>query len=157
LLTATLTRANVAVPIVQLDATRPLPFDAVFDRILIDAPCSGLGTIRRDPDVKWLRSPDDLAGFAATQRAMLSSAADAVRPGGTLVYATCSSEPEENEQVVDAFLGAHSDFASIPANPGASVREGRALVDDRGFLRTLPFRDGLDAYFCALLVRRGAA
>lgn len=156
-LTAALARAHVTVPVVQLDATQPLPFGPVFDRILIDAPCSGLGTVRRDPDVKWRRSADDQPGFAAGQTLMLAAAAGALGPGGTLVYATCSSEPEENEQVVDQFLASHPDFALVRANPGASVHRGSDLVDDRGLLRTLPFRDGLDAYFCALLVRRRAA
>ena len=80
-----------------------------------------------------------------------------VRPGGRLVYATCSSEPEENEQVVAAFLAAHGGFAAVPAVPGPAVADGEQLVDDRGFLRTLPFRDGLDAFFAAVLVRRRAA
>jgi 16S rRNA (cytosine967-C5)-methyltransferase len=82
---------------------------------------------------------------------------DALRPGGTLVYATCSSEPEENEGVVDAFLAARTDVTLVPADPGPAVKRGRDLIDARGMLRTLPFRHALDAYFCAVLVRRQAA
>ena len=81
-----------------------------FDLVLIDAPCSGLGTIRRDPDIRWRRSPDDLPRFAAAQRELLARAADLVKPGGRLLYSTCSSEPEENEDVVAAFLGDRHDF-----------------------------------------------
>lgn len=157
LLAATLARAHAAAPVVRLDATRPLPFGAVFDRILVDAPCSGLGTVRRDPDVKWTRTARDLAGFATTQRALLAAAADAVRPGGALVYATCSSEPEENEEVVDAFLASRRDVTLGRVDPGPAVAHGERLVDDRGMLRTLPFRDGLDAFFAAVLVRRQGA
>jgi 16S rRNA (cytosine967-C5)-methyltransferase len=163
LLSATLNRVAAAEPagasvmIVRLDATRPLPFGPVFDRVLVDAPCSGLGTVRRDPDVKWTRTAADLAGFAVTQRALLAAAADVLRPGGSLVYATCSSEPEENEDVVDACLAARPDLALGRLQPGPLVARGADLIDDRGMLRTLPFRDGLDAFFAALLVRRQAA
>jgi 16S rRNA (cytosine967-C5)-methyltransferase len=156
-LQSVLAHAPVAIPIVGLDATRPLPLSPVFDRVLVDAPCSGLGTLSRDPDVKWARTAGDLDGFAAGQRAMLAHAADVVRPGGRLIYATCSSEPEENEAVVDAFLDADSRFESAPASPGPRVARGQAFVDARGFLRTWPFRDGLDAFFAAVLVRRRSA
>jgi 16S rRNA (cytosine967-C5)-methyltransferase len=156
-LAATLARAGVHVPILQMDASRSLPFGPVFDRILVDAPCSGLGIVRRDPDVKWSRTAEDLAGFAATQRSLLASAAAALRPGGTLVYATCSSEPEENDGIVDAFLESRPDFDLAPAAPGPTVARGPELVDERGLLRTLPFRDGLDAYFCAVLAQRRRA
>jgi 16S rRNA (cytosine967-C5)-methyltransferase len=157
LLSATLRRAAAAASIVRLDATRPLPFGPVFDRALVDAPCSGLGTVRRDPDVKWTRTAADLAGFAATQRALLAATADVLRPGASLVYATCSSEPEENEQVVDAFLASRPDIRLGRVDIGATVNRGDRLVDDRGMLRTLPFRDGLDAFFAAVLVRRQVA
>ena len=152
-----LARADVRAAVLQLDASRPFPFGDVFDAVLLDAPCSGLGTLRRDPDLKWSRQPDDLPQLAATQRAMLAHAAAVVRPGGRLVYATCSSEPEENEAVVHAFLDAHRDFAAARIDPGPAVPSGVQLVDDRGHLRTLPFRDGLDAFYAALLVRRRAA
>ena len=94
--------------IVQADLLQPLPFSSGFDVVLVDAPCSGLGTLRRDPDIRWRRHPRDLTAFAEAQRAMLSNAADVVAPGGRLVYATCSSEPEENEEVVAAFLAEHA-------------------------------------------------
>ena len=152
-----LDRAGITAPLVQIDASRALPFSAVFDAVLLDAPCSGLGTLRRDPDVKWARHPADLATFAATQRSMLAEVAAVVRPGGRLLYSTCSSEPEENEHIVRAFLASHADFSAAPAVPGPAVADADQLVDDRGFLRTLPFKDGLDAFYAALLVRRQAA
>ena len=128
-----ITRAHV----VQVPATGGLPFaEGSFDRILIDAPCSGLGTVRRDPDIRWRVAETDLPALAATQLALLQRTASLVRPGGTLVYSTCSSEPEENQQVVAAFLSGHSEFTV--------AREHQ----------TLPFRDGLEAFFGAVLERR---
>lgn len=153
LLQATLRRAGVPQRIVVLDATQPLPFDAVFDRVLVDAPCSGLGTVRRDPDLKWTRQEADLERFAVTQHVMLRRAGEAVRPGGLLVYATCSSEPEENEAVVAAFLASDRRFVVQPADTGQQNEGVGAFVEGTGFLRTLPFRDGLDAFFAAVLVR----
>lgn len=135
----TLRHEGVPVRVVRIDATRALPFAPVFDRVLLDAPCSGLGTIGRDPDVKWSRQPDSLARFAATQHAMLEQAATAVAATGRLVYATCSSEPEENSVIVEGFLAAHPEFC----------RDGADL-------ETRPDRDGLDAFFAAVLVRRGS-
>lgn len=122
-----------------------------FDWILLDAPCSGLGTIRRDPDVRWRRTPADFARLASLQLTLLRETARTLRPGGRLVYATCSSEPDENEQVVAAFLadGTFDDVGSKGAAPGAG------LVDRAGHLRTYPFRDGLEAFFAAVLVKRG--
>ncbi len=110
LLADTLRRTHIAVPIVRLDARGPLPFVAGFDAVLVDAPCSGLGTLSRDPDLKWTRTADQLEGLAADQHRMLRAAAAAVRPGGRLIYATCSSEPEENVDVVEKFLGDDGSF-----------------------------------------------
>ncbi len=140
-----------SVRIVQADARTPLPvIDERFDAVLIDAPCSGLGTIRRDPDVRWRRDRSDLAALATTQVTMLEHAARIVKSGGRLVYATCSSEPEENDEVVEAFLASHSGFAIAPSS--ADVVPA-AVIDARGFLRTLPYRHGLEAFFAARLVR----
>ena len=141
------------VRIVQSNARAAPPFQAVFDAVLIDAPCSGLGTIRRDPDVRWRRAEADLPSLASAQGEMLWQLAAVVRPGGRLVYSTCSSEPEENEEVVRAFLAAHPDYRretprAFAASPGLA-----ALLDDEGALKTLPFRDGLEAFYAAVLRR----
>jgi 16S rRNA (cytosine967-C5)-methyltransferase len=138
--------------VVRVAAAGPLPFEAVFDRVLVDAPCSGLGTIRRDPDIRWRRTAADLAPLAAAQQTLLARAAATVRPGGRLVYSTCSSEPEENERVVDAFLNEHDDFATVDlrdAAPGALA----PFIDGRGMMRTLPYEHSLEAFFAAALVR----
>jgi 16S rRNA (cytosine967-C5)-methyltransferase len=137
LLRRTVERCRLAnTRLVHVAADAPLPFrEASFDAVLIDAPCSGLGTVRRDPDIKWKRSADDLPRFAAEQRRLLERAAPLVRARGALVYSTCSSEPEENAQVVEAFLRAHAGFRLERTH------------------ETLPFRDGLEAFFGAVLRR----
>ena len=103
------------VRIVQADLLKALPFAPGFDAVLVDAPCSGLGTLRRDPDIRWRRREGDLPALAAAELTMLQHAADMVAPGGRLVYATCSSEPEENEGVADAFLATTPEFMPLPA------------------------------------------
>jgi 16S rRNA (cytosine967-C5)-methyltransferase len=123
----------------------------VFDRVLVDAPCSGLGTIRRDPDIRWRRLESDLGKLSANQRDLLERAAPVVRPGGRLIYATCSSEPEENEQVVDAFLLRHPEFTVADLRSEAPLLN--PMLDDRGMLRTLPFAHRLEAFFAAAVVR----
>jgi 16S rRNA (cytosine967-C5)-methyltransferase len=138
------------VQVVQVDTAGTLPFGPTFDRVLVDAPCSGLGTIRRDPDIRWRRVEADLRALAARQIELLERAAATVREGGRLVYATCSSEPEENDDVVAAFLAAHPEFTIVDPRP-RMPEAVRPLVDDRGLLRTLPFRDGLEAFFAAAL------
>jgi len=146
-------RAATHVPILALDVSSPLPFAAVFDRVILDAPCSGLGTLRRDPDIKWTRRESDLAPFAEAQSRMLDQAAAVVRPGGRLIYATCSSEPDENTRVVDAFLAKTPGFSVEPIAGAVDP----SLITSRGFLETLPPRDELDAFFAAKLVRSGRA
>ena len=154
LLCRTLGRAHRDLPVVQLDARQALPFGPAFDCVLLDAPCSGLGTLRRDPDLKWVRTADDLPAFAATQLGMLRAAAEAVVPGGRLVYATCSSEPEENEEVANAFLAEHPGFTRHPADDG---RVPGQLLTPRGELATRPDRHELEAFYAVVLVRlRGA-
>jgi 16S rRNA (cytosine967-C5)-methyltransferase len=131
----------------------PLPFTRQFDCVLVDAPCSGLGILRRDPDIRWRRRESDLPLFAAAQLRMLGQAAEAVAPGGRLIYATCSSEPEENEAVVAAFLAGAPLFAALDARQ-ASEDLPAAVVDSRGHLRTLPHVHGLEAFFGAVFQRR---
>ena len=142
------------VRLVQADLLKPLPFSRPFDLVVVDAPCSGLGTLRRDPDIRWRRRESDLVPLAAAELTMLQHAADAVAPGGRLVYATCSSEPEENEGVVDAFLAGARDFEPLDARD-ASPLLPRAVVDSLGRLRTEPHTHGLEAFFGAVVVRSG--
>ncbi|MBI2829383.1 MAG: 16S rRNA (cytosine(967)-C(5))-methyltransferase RsmB [Acidobacteria bacterium] len=141
------------VRVVKVATSGPLPFTPVFDRVLVDAPCSGLGTIRRDPDIRWRRSERDLARLAQEQLALLDRAAVLVRPRGRLVYATCSSEPEENAAVVDAFLSRQREFELVDLRSDAPPRL-MPVLDGRGMLQTLPFAHGLEAFFAAALVRR---
>lgn len=152
LLTETVRRSGAScVRIVQANAADPPPFSTQFDCVLVDAPCSGLGTLRRDPDIRWRRREDELPVMAAWQSALLSTLSASVRPRGRLVYATCSSEPEENEAVVAQFVETHPQFH---VQPPADVPEVVGpLIDDGGCLRTLPYRDGLEAFFAAALVR----
>ncbi len=149
-LEATVRRCRAeCVRLVRLDATRPLPFAPIFDRVLVDAPCSGLGTLRSDPDIRWRMTPDRLASLALRQDALLARAAATVRAGGRLVYATCSGEPEENEHVVARFRQTHPHFRIVrPAAP-----EAARFLDAADCFRTLPFRDGLQAFFGAVLER----
>ena len=137
--------------VIQVPAKGPLPFNQTFDCVLVDAPCSGLGTIRRDPDIRWRRHDRDLAALADGQIELLQRASSTVVPGGRLVYATCSSEPEENEQVVDRFLAEHAEFTLSPVEPDRALTR---FIDQRGLFRTLPFAHGLEAFFAAVLVRR---
>ena len=144
------------VGVVRLDLGQPPPFQPVFDCVLVDAPCSGLGTIRRDPEIRWRRQAVDLAQFAGDQLTMVNHASRVVRPGGRLVYATCSSEPEENENVVDAFLADHTDFDPVrPDLLRSQLPQGlRDTLDDQGRLSTAPDTHGLEAFFAAVLRRR---
>jgi 16S rRNA (cytosine967-C5)-methyltransferase len=110
------------------------------DRVLVDAPCSNLGVLRRNPDVKWRRTEDDLGRLADKQRGILAAAASLVKPGGHLVYATCSLEPDENEDVVRPFLEKSPDW-HVDAPAGFPVPP-----DGRGFVRCLPHVHGTDGF-----------
>ncbi len=154
----TLHDSGIPEQLVALDATAPLPFGPeTFDRVFVDAPCSGLGTLRRDPDVKWAVTLESLPDLAATQRRILAQAASVVKVGGTLIYATCSSEPDENDDVVDAFLAESGLFEAEGIDAGNGFGELGELIDARGRLRTTPARHRLDAFFAARLVRRERA
>jgi 16S rRNA (cytosine967-C5)-methyltransferase len=123
-----------------------------LDRVLVDAPCSGLGTLRRNPDLKWRQTPQDVQELAAKQQAILSSAARLLKPGGRLVYATCSLLPDENEAVAQAFSAAHADFA--PLNVGEvlqALKVPHALPGE--YLRLWPQRHHTDGFFAAVWQR----
>jgi len=138
-----------AVRALVADARRP-PLAGRFDAVLVDAPCSGLGTLRRHPEVRWRRGPEDITRLAALQREILDGVAPLVRPGGTLVYAVCTLMEEENEDVIRGFLAAWPRFAVDDPSRGVEGRVREALTGD-GFLRTLPHRDDLDGFFVARL------
>jgi 16S rRNA (cytosine967-C5)-methyltransferase len=121
------------------------------DRVLVDAPCSGLGTLRRNPDLKWRQGEESIAELTAKQTAILDSAARLVRPGGRLVYATCSLLTAENETVVDAFLAAHPDFSLLPAS---TVLARQGVAYDGDLIRLLPHRHDTDGFFAAILERK---
>ena len=126
-----------------------------IDRVLVDAPCSGLGTLRRNPDLKWRQSPKAVAELQAKQSAILDSAARLLKPGGRLVYATCSLLREENELVADAFTQAHPDFAPLPAVDAlraAHVERADELVDGP-HLRLWPQVHATDGFFAAVWQR----
>jgi 16S rRNA (cytosine967-C5)-methyltransferase len=153
-----LARLNLSAEIVEADATQwqAEPFDAV----LLDAPCSSTGTIRRHPDIPWLKGEADLAKLTALQGRLLDRAAAMVKPGGTLVYCTCSLEPEEGEDAVAALLGRDPGLRRGPIAPEEVA--GRAeLLSPQGDLRTLPCQlpdpdprwSGLDGFYAARLVR----
>ncbi|GAB4301020.1 MAG: 16S rRNA (cytosine(967)-C(5))-methyltransferase RsmB [Desulfuromonadia bacterium] len=127
----------------------PSPF--LFDRILVDAPCSGLGVIRRQPEGKWWRSPEDLPRLARLQEAILSRVARHLKPGGTLVYSTCSTAPEENERVVERFLSAAADFSiDYPEDPLF-----QRFYASPGIFRSWPHRDGMDGFTAIRFRRQG--
>jgi 16S rRNA (cytosine967-C5)-methyltransferase len=122
-----------------------------FDRVLVDAPCSGLGTLRRNPDLRWRARPGDSEALAGLQLAILRRAALALRPCGALVYSTCTLTSEENEAVVQAFLAESPEFRIAPRE---SLPEAvRELAGDDGFVRTFPHRHDADGFFAARLER----
>jgi 16S rRNA (cytosine967-C5)-methyltransferase len=139
----------------QVDLEQPLPFSPEFDVVFVDAPCSGLGTVRRDPDIRWRRNEGDLVSLADAQIKMLRNASDVVRPGGRLVYSTCSSEPEENDEVVDRFLYENSSFSRVDLRTAKTPHFDALapVLDDAGVLRTMPHEHGLEAFYGVVLRR----
>jgi len=123
-------------------------------RVLVDAPCSGIGTLRRNPDLKWRQHPQSLTELCALQTRILAAAARCVAAGGRLVYATCSLLPEENEQQVEAFLANHPDFVQLDAREILAGRVGAELSLDSTYLKLRPDVHGTDGFFAAVLVRQ---
>lgn len=120
-----------------------------FDRVLVDAPCSGLGTLRRNPEIKWRLRARDIKAFAELQKKILGGGAAGLKRGGILVYSVCTVIPEENEAVVEAFLSRCRNFRSVA--PPETIN--RSLIDEQGFFRTSPDRHGTDGFFGAVLVK----
>jgi 16S rRNA (cytosine967-C5)-methyltransferase len=141
-----------------LDAATPLPFTQKFDRILVDVPCSGTGTLSRHPEIRWRLRPEDLTDLHARQMRLLQNALPHLAPGGRLVYSTCSLEPEENENVVNEALGNCGNFFSLAS--GRNAIEGflqpsvpvEALAGADGFFRTFPAGQECDGFFGAVIV-----
>jgi 16S rRNA (cytosine967-C5)-methyltransferase len=123
-----------------------------LDRVLVDAPCSGFGTLRRNPDLKWRHGESAIAELAAKQARILKAAARLVKPGGRLVYATCSILPDENESVADAFAAEHDEFKPLACNELLAVQ--RIPLDTGAQLRLWPHRHGTDGFFAAAFERR---
>jgi 16S rRNA (cytosine967-C5)-methyltransferase len=157
-LAANLQRLKLSAEIVAADARA---FDAApFDAVLLDAPCSATGTIRRHPDVAWLKRESDLGGLTALQAELLDAAARLVRPGGKLIYSVCSLEPEEGEGQIEALLARNASLRLDPIAP-AEIGGVAGLITPAGTLRALPTHmphaearlAGLDGFFAARLVR----
>ena len=136
-----------------------------MDRVLVDAPCSGLGTLRRNPDLKWRQSPKAVEELVAKQTAILASAARLLKSGGRLVYATCSILPQENEEIARAFSAANPDFVplnmrelleQLKVEQAASLCSGPAQEGEQGgeFLRLWPHLHATDGFFAAAWVRK---
>jgi 16S rRNA (cytosine967-C5)-methyltransferase len=128
-----------------------LPFSRGFSKILLDAPCSGTGVLHRHPEARWVKTMEDITRLSGLQRTLLEASASLLAPGGTLVYSTCSLEPEENEMQIRSFLDAHREFVldrppvSIPAN----------FIDASGFVSITPYDHKIDGMFGARLKKIG--
>ena len=139
------------VQVARCDSSRSIPIPhASADYVLLDAPCTGLGTLREHPEIRWRLAPEDFTRMARVQKAMLEQAATLVAPGGVLAYAVCSIAPEEGADVVLDFLARHPEFAIDTSVPSALC----ALIGADGFLRTRPDREGRDGFFAARLKRQ---
>ena len=133
----------------MLDGEASLPFrEGSFARVLVDAPCSGTGTLRHNPEIRWRITAPDILELSERQRQILTEASHVVKPGGRLIYSTCSVEPEENEAVVRALVEGRDDFEPLTL----PVRE--SLLTSTGAARTWPHRDNTDGFFVAAFARR---
>jgi 16S rRNA (cytosine967-C5)-methyltransferase len=147
------------VRLVELDATQPLPFGGKFQRILVDAPCSGTGTLARHPEIRWRLESRQLAELHQLQVAMLEGAAGQLAPGGRLVYSTCSMEPEENEAVVAEVLSEARSVRQVAGGEAARALaahlvpgvDASGLFDGSGYFRTFPGEQPVDGFFAAIM------
>ena len=159
LLAENLKRLHLEAELVEADAASWQP-GGLFDAVLLDAPCSSTGTIRRHPDIPYVKSAKDIEAFAALQARLLDNAARLVRPGGKLVYSTCSLEPEEGEAQIAAFLTRNAAFSIDPISPAELYGQAQ-WIEPSGCLRTFPYElkldsaewSGMDGFFAARLVR----
>lgn len=144
-----MTQGNGSIRLVAHDAAADLPFaDLSFDRVLVDAPCSGTGTLRRNPEIRWRIGPADIAELSSKQTQILRNAAEMVKPAGTLLYSTCSLEKDENEAVAEAFIKEHAEFNQV--RPHAAGH----LLTESGAIRTWPHRQDVDGFFVIVFQRR---
>ena len=143
--------ATIIEPIVH-DATQGPPEDLRerFDRVLVDVPCSGLGTLRRNPEIRWNTTPEDLSAFPPLQKEILSRSVSYLKKGGTMVYSTCTISSAENEAVIGGFLADNPGFECV--HPSTVPAE---MLDGTGMFRTFPHRHGADGFFGAALKRKG--
>ncbi len=144
--------ATPEVKVCAADLSRPLPTRVSFDRVLLDAPCSGLGTVRRRPEVKWRVEETDLGRLAALQCRILHHCADALAGGGMLLYVTCSTEREENEGVVEEVVAERPDLQRVPVKLAPDFDP--MLVGEDGYFRTYPLFPELEGFFAAAIERR---
>lgn len=147
--------------LVAVDAEKPLPFAKQFECILVDAPCSGTGTLARHPEIRWRLKPDQLDHFHRLQVAILSSAIAQAAPGGKILYSTCSMEPEENERVIEEAIKVGNVGPADTENLSDALKpelvpnlNATQFFDETGAFRTSPPRDGTDGFFAALLIRK---
>ncbi len=137
--------------VLAADAEAAYPFrGGTFDAVLADVPCSGIGTLRRNPEIKWRFPPERFPSLQRRQLTILKSVAGSVRTGGILLYSTCSTEPEENEDVVEAFLSSTPGFRPCRPDHPPGIEQ---WMDSEGFLKTFPSERGWDGFFAALMLR----
>ena len=154
-------RANLTnINLLQLDATKPLPFavETKFDVVLLDAPCSGLGTLQRHPEIKWKINHEKIQELAALQKSLLENAASQVSTRGMLAYSVCSTEPEEGEEIIAEFCAAHAEFRDITSERLKTFElEGAKFFTQNFGARTLTHQHGCESFFVCLLEKTEAS
>ncbi len=142
---------RLGITIIKVREADAVSFDGVTaDKILLDAPCSGLGVLMKKPDVKWKREPEDIQALTKTQTALLENAAKLVKPGGVVVYSTCTIEPEENSEIIKNFLSTHPDFTIDDAHQFVSSQ----VVTKENWVETFPHLHSIDGSFAVRLIRK---